>query len=260
MEAAVIETCEHGIATIALNRPRALNAMTRAMRSALGRALARAEADCDVRAILLTGAGDRAFSAGLDVAEIGSDEAILREVSSIDPLINPASAVGACTKPVIGVINGLCFTGALEVALACDFLVASENAVFADTHAKLRILPVWGMSQRLPRAVGVGRAFAMSLTAEPISARTAENWGLVHKVVPSDDLQAEALRLAKALAALDSETIRANKALIRQGCDMSLDQALAYERAIGDAFNAKTSALDIGARVAALKELGPVAS
>jgi enoyl-CoA hydratase len=233
----VYEICDGAVARITLNRPHAANALSRAAREELADALNQAEADKAIGAIILTGAGDRAFSAGLDLRELAGNDQALGEVATDDPRLNPAAAVDCCQKPVIGAINGVCVTGALEVALACDFLIAADQARFADTHAKVGILPVWGLSQRLARLIGPGRARDMSLSGRFIDAATAERWGLVNRVVPFASLADQALTMARAIAANDPVAVTSNKALMKTGFAMTLAEALAYERATGAAFN-----------------------
>ena len=143
--------------------------------------------DPEVRAIVLTGAGERAFTAGLDLKELGSDTSNLGAASS-DSDDNPVKAIENCPQPVIGAINGVAITGGFEVALACDILIASTNARFADTHARVGILPGWGLSQKLSRCIGLSRAKELSLTGNFIDADTACAWGLVNRVTAPEDL------------------------------------------------------------------------
>ncbi len=177
-----------GVATVTLNRPDARNALNRDLRRALPRALTELDGREDVGAIVLTGA-DPAFCAGLDLKELASGGDALRE----------SGATGAggpgrrgpfpeMETPVIGAINGVAITGGFEVALACDFLVASERARFADTHARVGIMPGWGLTVLLPAAVGVRRAKELSTTGNFLDAPTALSWGLVNHVVPHEEL------------------------------------------------------------------------
>lgn len=238
MTEVISERLEGGVARITINRPAAANALSRTARSQLAELLAQADDDAQIGAIIITGAGDRAFSAGLDLRELGSDDNALSEVATDDPRLNPAAAIDLCKTPVIGAINGVCVTGALEMALACDMLIASDTARFVDTHVKVGILPVWGLSQRLSRLIGPGRAREMSLSGRFIDAQTANQWGLVNRVVPAASLAVEALELARSIAANDMVAAAANKALMKDGFALPLGAALAYERKVGAAFNA----------------------
>ena len=238
MSLILCERLEHRVALVTLNRPEAANALSRAARADLAEVLATLDGDDGVGAIVITGAGERAFSAGLDLRELGSDDNALAEVATDDPRLNPAAAVDGCVTPVIGAINGVCVTGALEVALACDILLAADHVLFADTHAKVGLLPVWGLSQRLARVIGPGRARELSLSGRFIDAATAERWGLVSRVVPAAELLSTALALGREIAANGSGAVIANKALMKQGFALPLGEALAFERATGAAFNA----------------------
>src|ERR1700712_1538324 len=174
MSLILCERLEHRVALVTLNRPEAANALSRAARAELAEVLATLDDDDGVGAIVITGAGERAFSAGLDLRELGSDDNALAEVATDDPRLNPAAAVDGCVTPVIGAINGVCVTGALAVALACAVLIGAKSARFSDTHWKVGILPLWGLSQRLARAIGPGRARAMSLSGRFVDAESAE--------------------------------------------------------------------------------------
>jgi enoyl-CoA hydratase len=241
-----------GVIRITINRPTVANALSRAARVALAQALAGADADSGVRAIIVTGAGDRAFSAGLDLRELGSHDDVLSEVATDDPRLNPAAAVDLCRTPVIGAINGVCVTGALEMALACDILLAADTARFADTHVKVGILPVWGLSQRLSRVIGPGRARELSLSGRFVDAATAQQWGLVSRTVPAARLAEEALTLATAIAGNDAGAVAANKALMKDGFALPLAAALSYEREVGAAFNSHVTAAMLDERRKAL--------
>ena len=169
--------------TLTLNRPQSRNALSAALRRRFFAALREAEADDAVDVVILTGA-DPVFCAGLDLKELGDTT----ELPDISPKWPPMS------KPVIGAINGAAVTGGLELALYCDILIASEQARFADTHARVGLLPTWGLSVRLPQKVGVGMARRMSLTGDYLSAADALRAGLVTEVVPHDELLPTARR------------------------------------------------------------------
>jgi len=172
----LIETADR-VRTLTLNRPQSRNALSSALRKQFFAALRDAEADDAVDVVILTGA-DPVFCAGLDLKELGDTT----ELPDISPKWPPM------TKPVVGAINGAAVTGGLELALYCDILIASEQARFADTHARVGLLPTWGLSVRLPQKVGVGIARRMSLTGDYLSAADALAFGLVTEVVPHDEL------------------------------------------------------------------------
>ena len=218
------------VALITLNRPQAMNAMSRDLRVELVEAIERAEAR-GARAIVLTGAGDRAFTAGLDLKEISADPQVLAEAVMPDSPANPVAAIARCTCPVIAAINGVVITGGLELALACDMMLASDNARFADTHAAVGVLPGWGLSQKLSRLIGPGRAREMHFSARQIDAATAQDWGLVNRTVPQAELLNEALGLARDMAAHEPDNLSQITALVREGWGMALDDAMALEAA-----------------------------
>jgi enoyl-CoA hydratase len=193
------------IATITLNRPDARNALDPALTAALPQAIGACDARDDVDAIVLTGA-DPAFCAGVDLKSLSTDREVRRVVASdADALIRPFPET---TKPVIGAINGAAVTGGFEVALTCDFLVASERARFADTHARVGIMPGWGLTVLLAEAIGHRRAREMSVTGNFLDARTALVWGLVNHVVEHDELLPFARHLARDVASNDSAGVR----------------------------------------------------
>ena len=164
----------------------------------MGPSPSEAETDDAVDVVILTGA-DPAFCAGLDLKELGSGATSGSGGSAgseIVDLTKAARPLPPMTKPLIGAVNGVAVTGGLELALACDFLVASEHARFADTHSRVGIQPGWGLTVALPAAVGVRRAKEMSATGNFVDAATALSWGLVNHVVAHDELMAAARRLA----------------------------------------------------------------
>jgi enoyl-CoA hydratase len=186
------------VRTVTLNRPQARNALSSELRRRFFQALRDAETDDDVDVVILTGT-DPVFCAGLDLKELG-DSTELPDISPQWPPMN---------KPVIGAINGAAVTGGLEFALYCDILIASEQARFADTHARVGLLPTWGLSVRLPQKVGVGLARRMSLTGDYLSAADALRAGLVTEVVPHEDLLPSARRVAASIVGNNQNAVRA---------------------------------------------------
>jgi enoyl-CoA hydratase/carnithine racemase len=191
------------VATVTLNRPEARNALSPELLDALPDAIGTCEAREDVDVVVLTGA-DPAFCAGIDLKYLGS--------TGIDGASVTGDLTGepfpATTKPIIGAVNGPAVTGGLELALACDFLVASERARFADTHARVGIMPGWGLTVRLAEAVGQRRAREMSTTGNFIDAATALSWGLVNHVVAHDELMPTVWKLAADIASNDRLSVR----------------------------------------------------
>lgn len=192
------------IALVTLNRPARRNALSSSLITSLVATMTSLDEHEDVAVIVLTGA-DPAFSAGLDLHELGSASGGLGGVLSERPRHH--GPWGLLSTVVVGAINGPAITGGLEVALACDFLVASERAVFADTHARLGIQPTWGLTVRLPEAVGLRRAREMSSTGNFVDAATALSWGLVNHVVAHDELVPAATRLAAAVRDADRSAV-----------------------------------------------------
>jgi enoyl-CoA hydratase len=217
------------VAVVTLNRPEAMNALSKALRAALRQAFVELDADPAIRVVVLTGAGERAFTAGLDLKELATDPLGMGAANATDPTENPARAVLACSKPIIGAINGVAITGGFEVALACDVLICSTNARFADTHARVGITPGWGLSQKLSRAIGPYRAKELSLTGNFLDARTAYEWGLVNRVVEPAELMPTALKLAGEMASIETEMLITYKAMIDDGYELSLGKGLALE-------------------------------
>jgi enoyl-CoA hydratase len=209
------------VATVTLNRPGRRNALSGELISGLRQALADLEEDAAVRVIVLTGA-DPAFCAGLDLGELGQVDGPLRSLGT-------GGAIPDLAKPLIGAINGVAVTGGLELALACDFLVASEHARFADTHARIGVQPGWGLTVALPQAVGQRRAREMSATGNFIDAQTALQWGLVNHVVGHSELLPFAHRLAADAASADQDALRAIFATYHEGSLGTAREARALE-------------------------------
>ena len=196
------------VATVTLNRPDARNALNRALRKAIPTALLELDERDDVAAIVLTGA-DPAFCAGLDLKELAAGGDALSEMGSGDaPRRARPGPFPEMATPVIGAVNGVAITGGFELALACDFLIASERARFADTHARVGIMPGWGLTVLLPEAVGFRRAKQLSTTGNFLDAPTALAWGLVNEVVPHDELIPRCQELGRDIATVDRRAVR----------------------------------------------------
>ncbi|MEM1053060.1 MAG: enoyl-CoA hydratase [Pseudomonadota bacterium] len=252
----VLYEVNNGVALVTLNRPEAMNAINRALRRRLYEIMQKADADGAVSAVVLTGAGTRAFTAGLDLKELGSEEGALGAANDTDPANNPVKAIEVCSKPVIGAINGVAITGGFEVALACDFLIAAANARFADTHARVGIVPGWGLSQKLSRMIGIGRAKELAFTGNFLDAETALKWGLVNHVVEPDDLLPRAMELASDVATIEEEFLRSYKRLIDDGFAVSFGQGMAIEAERSSLANAEVSPDEVEARRAKVQQRG----
>ena len=211
-------------AIITLNRPDEMNALSRELRSDLVEAFDECSADENIRVIILTGKG-KAFCAGMDLKELSETESDAAE--EIDNKI--ARAIERFQGPVIGAINGHAVTGGFELALACDVLIASEDARFADTHARVGILPGWGLSQKLPRMIGMSRAKEISFTGTPVFAQQAYEWGLVNHVVPAEELLPRATKMAEDMCRCVPRILQQYKPLIEDGYSMPYKEALAWE-------------------------------
>lgn len=219
----VLSTPWPGCVCLTLNRPRTMNALSRALRQALADTLDRLAADDSLRVLVLTGAG-RAFCAGLDLREI--DAAALGGEAA-----DPVAALQRFPRPVIAAINGAAITGGLELALACDVLIASTEARFADTHARVGVIPGWGLSQKLPRLIGIARAKEMAFSGNFVGAEQAERWGLVNRVTAPDDLLPQAFALAADMASALPAMVSTYKRLIYEGFAGTLGDGLALEQA-----------------------------
>ena len=207
-----------GVATLTLNRPEALNAFNSEQLRLLEQMLAEVAADPAIRAVVLTGAGERAFAAGADIREMA---ALSPEGGLAFGRLGHAvtRAVEALPQPVVAAVNGFALGGGCELAIACDIRIASENAVFAQPEVSLGIPPGWGGSQRLPRLVGPGMAAEMILTGRRVAAAEALRIGLVNRVVPLPDLMPAAAELASTIAANGPVAVRAAKRLMALAFD-----------------------------------------
>ncbi len=217
-----------GVATLTLNRPKAMNALSGALRGALADAVEQCENDPEIGAVILTGAGQDAFCAGLDLTEwAGETEEKSKGVSGRPRF--QASRLEALDCPVIGAINGVAITGGFELALACDVLIGSTRARFADTHARVGIMPGWGLSQKLSRLVGIYRAKELSLTGNFIDAHQAERWGLLNRVVEPAALMETCRALARDVLSCEPDLVKAYKGLINRGFAATLSEGRSME-------------------------------
>ena len=222
--------------TITLNRPEARNALSAALLRDLRAAVRAAQDDDAIDVIILTGS-DPTFCAGLDLKELGSGDGTLTGTRpSADTPVAQRGPLPPGPKPVIGAINGAAITGGFELALACDFLVASDRARFADTHARVGIQPWWGLTVLLPQAIGLRRAREMSSTGNFCDARTALEWGLVNHVVPHDDLVPFTRGLAADIASSDQRAVRQIFATYAAGSQVSVGEAWLVESDVAAAW------------------------
>ena len=212
-ESIVLVERDGPVAVVTLNRPDALNALSRALRAEIVKTFQVLSEDESVRVAILTGAG-RAFTAGVDLKEAGqSGFALGADGGEIDL----AQGLAAFPWPIIGAINGFAITGGFELALMCDVLLASEDAKFAATHARVGIMPGWGLSQKLSRLIGISRAKELSFSGNFLDAETAERWGLVNRVYSPDELLPAAKKLAQEMATCDPVLLRNYKRIIDDG-------------------------------------------
>ena len=240
----LIDTVDR-VRTLTLNRPQSRNALSAELRKRFFGALGDAEADDDVDVVIVTGA-DPVFCAGLDLKELGGTTDL--------PDISPKWP--AMTKPVIGAINGAAVTGGLEIALYCDILIASDQARFADTHARVGLLPTWGLSVRLPQKVGVGMARRMSLTGDYLSAADALRAGLVTEVVPHDELLPTARRVAASIVGNNQRAVRALLASYHRIDEAQTNEGLWIEAASAREWMHTASGDDIAANRDAVLQRG----
>lgn len=224
----VLVATDGGVTTVTLNRPEALNALSGALRQSLAKTFLDLRDDEATQVIILTGAG-RAFTVGLDLKELGGETPSTR--TSHGPTEDLGQAMANLGKPVIGAINGFAITGGFEVALMCDFMIASEEARFADTHARVGVVPGWGLSQRLPRLIGINRAKELSLTGNFLDAHTAYQWGLVNRVVSAEALLPTCEQLARDIVSTEPVTRSEVLRIMNAGWDTTLAEGLSIEQA-----------------------------
>jgi enoyl-CoA hydratase len=239
-----------GVATITINRPEVLNALNEQTILELLSRLEDAEKDDSVRAIIITGAGDRGFCAGLDLNIIrGVSPIKATEHSRIGQIL--CNRIEASPKPSIAAVNGYALGGGCELAMACDIRIASEKAQMGQTEINIGLIPGWGGTQRLPRYVGKAKAKEMIFTGKRVDAKTAERIGLVNAVVPPEELMAKVKELALELAAKPPVAVRLNKTLINNSTETYPDVGMIQE---AQAFGLATSTEDFTEGVTAFLE------
>lgn len=217
-----------GVATLTVNRPKALNALNSETLRELDCAMEAIEADPEIRAVVLTGAGRKAFVAGADIAAMQSCGPVAaREMALLAHGI--LDRIERCPKPVIAAVNGYALGGGCELAMSCDLRIAAESARFGQPEINLGIIPGWGGTQRLARLIGKGRALELLFTGEMIEAREAERIGLVNRVTSDAELLQETLQLARKIAEKPPVALRLIKEAVHQGCEMDLSRANALE-------------------------------
>ncbi|MFT4041750.1 MAG: enoyl-CoA hydratase-related protein [Gordonia sp. (in: high G+C Gram-positive bacteria)] len=227
------------VVLLTLNRPERRNAINRAMRRAIKKELWRADGDDDVHAVVITGAGT-SFSSGVDLPEALSGPSPRTEGPT------PTQVIRAISKPVIAAVNGPCYTGGFEFAVNCSFIIASDRAEFADTHAQIGLLNGWGGSAILPRSVGLAAAIQIILSGEPFDAQTALRIGLANEVVPHAQLLDRAMAVAHKIAGGHPGAVQRMLKLLKDGAGASVAQALALEAEASVGF--RTSGAEINGR------------
>jgi enoyl-CoA hydratase len=209
------------VATLTVSRAASLNALNRHTLNEIGWALRDADGDQRIRAVILTGAGEKAFIAGADIAEMEEQSAVeARSFAQAGRTVG--DILEAMQKPVIAAVNGFALGGGCELALACDFIYASEKAKFGQPEVNLAVIPGFGGTQRLPRRVGLGRATELVLTGDLIDAQEALRIGLVNKVFPADQLMAEAKKTAEKIAAKGPLAIAHARRALRKSQELAL--------------------------------------
>jgi enoyl-CoA hydratase len=236
---------DNGIATVTLNRAEKLNALNRELRAAFCRTMRELRTASDVGVVIITGAG----RAGMDLKELGGG---LREEGNVTFV----SVIEDMDAPVIAAVNGFAITGGFELALACDIIIAADTAQFADTHARVGLMPAGGMSARLPRAIGLRKAKELSLTGNYLSAHDAERVGLVNRVVPREQVISTAKDLAGQILSCDPVVVRQMKRLYDLASRVPLADGLQIEQDFSRAYNLSGHLQDMDARRKAAMERG----
>lgn len=235
----VLRSDAHDIATLTLNRSEKRNALNLAMWAELEAHITSIEAAGPAIGAVVLAANGPTFCAGADFTERGTPKPEPYYQAKL------VSRIAGLAQPVIAAVQGGCFTGGLELALAADIIIAAQSALFADTHGRFALVPVWGLSQRLPRRIGQSRAREMSFTGLPVSGARAEQIGLANICVPDGDLAAETQKIAKAIAGQSRHSVFAYKRLYNEQEDLPLQAGLAHE-----VFNSSGAGAEAAARVA----------
>lgn len=238
----VILEKKKAVALVTINNLERHNSLSRAVMTELITVLKRIAVDSSVRVVVLTGAGTQSFSVGLDLKELTAQGKVIiddldaksRTMGVDSPLVK---AISDLPQPLIGAINGFAITGGFELALACDFLVCSTHAQFADTHALVGLLPGWGLSQKLPHLIGLNHAKELSFTGRYVGANEAKSLGIVNHVFEPNDLMPQALKVADRIAQSDTIALQSIKSMMNLGSQMPLAQALIMEGDLAQEYN-----------------------
>jgi enoyl-CoA hydratase len=222
-----VETTD-GVRVLTIDRPEKRNALNSAVRAAISKALAEAAGDLDVRVIVFTGAGEKAFVAGADVSEFAERTPLEQREAMRAP--NLFDEVWSFPKPTIAMINGYCLGGGCELALACDLRIGADSAHLGQPEVRLGIIPGGGATQRLPRLVGYGKALQLVLTGELVDAVSAYEIGLLDEIVPAEELRERTLEIARSMAAKSPVALALAKRALRAACEMPLSAGLEHER------------------------------
>ncbi|WCL54364.1 enoyl-CoA hydratase [Gimibacter soli] len=220
---------QEGVGLITLNRPEALNALNAELLSELGKALLSLEANEEIGAIVITGS-EKAFAAGADIKEMAELE--FADVLAEDKFAEINAVFAKVRKPVIAAVAGYALGGGCEIAMACDFIVAGENAKFGQPEIKLGVIPGIGGTQRLTRVIGKSKAMDMMLTGRMMDATEAERAGLVSRIFPAEDLIEKALEIAAGIAALSRPSVALAKEATNRALEVSLSEGLLFERRV----------------------------
>ncbi|NKC01614.1 MAG: enoyl-CoA hydratase [Pseudomonadales bacterium] len=248
----VLVSRDDGVTTVTLNRPKALNALSMALRNRISEVFDEIASDGSTEVVILTAAG-RAFTVGLDLKELGGEIDPSAKASSRDI----SAAIGALQIPIIGAVNGFAITGGFELALMCDVLIATPDAKFADTHARVGVVPGWGLSQRLPRLIGINRAKELSLTGNYLDAETADQWGLVNRVIPADELLPTCQKLARDILSTEPVTRGEIRRIMDAGWHSTLAQGLDTEYEASQTHSrAQRPSEQVASRRAAIQDRG----
>jgi enoyl-CoA hydratase len=222
----IIREVKDSVGIVTINRPEVRNALNKEAWRQLGEAFAAFESDEEVRVIIVTGAGEKAFVAGADLNVLKTRTAVETFNGENQRIVN---GIEATSKPTIAMVNGFCLGGGLEVAMACDIRIASDDAKFGQPELNVGILPACGGTQRLSRLVGLSKAKELIFTGKLISAQEAEKIGLVNQVVPKNELLAETLKMAGSIAAKSPIILKIAKAVINRGFESDLASGLQAE-------------------------------